>query len=1376
MAIRKNMAFYLIFIGALVINVMSVEYNGKRLVLAIDKLTNNCMYNPLLTYSLRFKKIEVQPNVTIDNLTIDRFKEGDFVNGKITINSKELIDKVVGVFYRCDLDGINCEYFQTWTLTGICNKLKEKNQIWSRWYDSFDPPMVCPVDKKTYRLRNATLDVGAAILLYPQVTDYQWKLVQKLYSDDIFVGSYRMDICSSHTISIYYCITNKYFHLTNYSGHPLLNYKKFPAEILSTNDSPPIESDPKFNVGDKFVNTPGSKTRDLKNKMIDGSIRHDCTLFINPAWHDRVHYFSSDASNQRIHEVENIWMTKILPGLDQIKATFFNFRFCHNFLISCMYRNFKVRKYSVWSGSINLSYNKFFSTKFKSKKSHERPKIKLLIALKSFFRNVDLLLFKIVISDSTKIAPTPQKKSFRIKCLNVMLKKFNSIYIGLIKISKKNNFKILICITFPNIIAIIIVISTFYPSQFHYNPMLTYTVRFKKMVVHGNLSMDDYKIDRYKEGEFINGKIKINSKERINKAVAVFYRCDPDGINCEYFQTWTFTNLCKVLNEKNQIWSRWYSSFDPSLVCPLNKVNYKINNGTFDMGSALLLYPQATDYQWKLNQMFYSENIFVGSYMIEFYYFGYRKKIKSIFKDMNQIWSRWYSSFDPPMVCPIDKFNPMLTYTLRFKKAFVQPNIYGNLTIDQYRGTQFINGNLTVPTEFSIDKVIGIFYRCDSDGINCEYFQTWTFTDLCLKLKEKNQVWSRWYDSFDPPLVCPIDKIHYKINNGTFDIGLAVLLYPQVTDYEWRIVQKFYEGKTQLSISSIIINKQQFKSTRFSKYDSKICRPSYPLSYWVPFSVVLFDKRIKYVPSIFINDLEKDLPLLISFVTYLWTYRPKINRLFMNLVYVYKNCSRWNICMNSIQWSRNILYKCFEEGLASNQVQLQLTYQCNDLILIAIGRNSKCLKMLNVSCSSTITIDGIKSFLFKDLNTFQNDMLNGSEIQVYTFLKCIIENQEILNTVCFTLEEIRLQYTKPNNIGWIFILSCKIIMTVWNEIMKPKKFNLESITLSDWDINCDKIYTINEFLPLLKNLNTTLTRKNTIEYFQIFCRNGYIQNLSELTIKSVVNKYTGKARNLIILHTEELFHCFKMRKIKFDSNIIFLNMKFYFFICPSLDLALLQSGCPNLIVLNIDSVSLHINLKPTGKFQYLKTVNMKAPSEEIKTWFLFHGCPSLEELKIFNEMDPEYWKKIFITPPPIICHQMKRLEIVFVLPNGKPTFLIQPYIMNYLIITEFIRKCSVLNTFGSILNFGIRSQDVENIHHFKQLVGQKNDSYYNKRYRKQSLRFKIDTETHRAKDSCTLYVCMFICALLCGFIHIIQCYSFINIVRVDADNRRPPHI
>lgn len=61
----------------------------------------------------------------------------------------------------------------------------------------------------------------------------------------------------------------------------------------------------------------------------------------------------------------------------------------------------------------------------------------------------------------------------------------------------------------------------------------------------------------------------------------------------------------------------------------------------------------------------------------------------------------------------------------------------------------------------------------------------------------------------------------------------------------------------------------------------------------------------------------------------------------------------------------NILSKCFDEGLANNLVQLQLTYQCDDSILIAIGRHSKYLKMLDISCSSTITTNGIKSFIFK---------------------------------------------------------------------------------------------------------------------------------------------------------------------------------------------------------------------------------------------------------------------------------------------------------------------------------------------------------------------------------------------------------------------------
>jgi len=48
----------------------------------------------MLTYTLRFKKMKVQPNITIDYSTIDLYKGQQFINAKIAINSKELINKV----------------------------------------------------------------------------------------------------------------------------------------------------------------------------------------------------------------------------------------------------------------------------------------------------------------------------------------------------------------------------------------------------------------------------------------------------------------------------------------------------------------------------------------------------------------------------------------------------------------------------------------------------------------------------------------------------------------------------------------------------------------------------------------------------------------------------------------------------------------------------------------------------------------------------------------------------------------------------------------------------------------------------------------------------------------------------------------------------------------------------------------------------------------------------------------------------------------------------------------------------------------------------------------------------------------------------------
>lgn len=59
----------------------------------------------------------------------------------------------------------------------------------------------------------------------------------------------------------------------------------------------------------------------------------------------------------------------------------------------------------------------------------------------------------------------------------------------------------------------------------------------------------------------------------IFKAIVLFYRCNPEGINCEYFQTWTLSNICSLLRDKNQIWSSLYGAFDPPMLCPIDKVN-----------------------------------------------------------------------------------------------------------------------------------------------------------------------------------------------------------------------------------------------------------------------------------------------------------------------------------------------------------------------------------------------------------------------------------------------------------------------------------------------------------------------------------------------------------------------------------------------------------------------------------------------------------------------------------------------------------------------------------------------------------------------------------------------------------------------------------
>ncbi|XP_025202729.1 uncharacterized protein LOC112599867 [Melanaphis sacchari] len=158
-----------------------------------------------------------------------------------------------------------------------------------------------------------------------------------------------------------------------------------------------------------------------------------------------------------------------------------------------------------------------------------------------------------------------------------------------------------------------------------YNPMLTYTIRFHKLSFHHNCS-GNYTIDKYREKEFVNGNIVLESSEIVDKVVVVFLRCNPEGVNCEYFQSWSLTDLCSKLIDKKQIWSSWYGTFDPQPICPIKKVNSAIRNGTIEIGPAIRWYPECINYQWKVTQKFYADERYVGSYTFEVSVFGYRKR------------------------------------------------------------------------------------------------------------------------------------------------------------------------------------------------------------------------------------------------------------------------------------------------------------------------------------------------------------------------------------------------------------------------------------------------------------------------------------------------------------------------------------------------------------------------------------------------------------------------------------------------------------------------------------------------------------------------------------------------------------------------------
>ena len=48
---------------------------------------------------------------------------------------------------RCNIDGYDCEDFQSWNIGNFCPMLTWKNQVWSEFIDSIHPLFRCPLKK-----------------------------------------------------------------------------------------------------------------------------------------------------------------------------------------------------------------------------------------------------------------------------------------------------------------------------------------------------------------------------------------------------------------------------------------------------------------------------------------------------------------------------------------------------------------------------------------------------------------------------------------------------------------------------------------------------------------------------------------------------------------------------------------------------------------------------------------------------------------------------------------------------------------------------------------------------------------------------------------------------------------------------------------------------------------------------------------------------------------------------------------------------------------------------------------------------------------------------------------------------------------------------
>ncbi|XP_014252034.1 uncharacterized protein LOC106668100 isoform X2 [Cimex lectularius] len=96
---------------------------------------------------------------------------------------------------------------------------------------------------------------------------------------------------------------------------------------------------------------------------------------------------------------------------------------------------------------------------------------------------------------------------------------------------------------------------------------------------------------KYKLVQVPSGYIYINTGVRKLKTTIVLKRCNSkDDSSCENFLKMKYNDLCKMMEDKDQVYTPFAEAFHPPIRCPLVKGTlYTITNATIDASGGLRL-------------------------------------------------------------------------------------------------------------------------------------------------------------------------------------------------------------------------------------------------------------------------------------------------------------------------------------------------------------------------------------------------------------------------------------------------------------------------------------------------------------------------------------------------------------------------------------------------------------------------------------------------------------------------------------------------------------------------------------------------------------------------------------------------------------------